>query len=237
MKLSMLAAIAAVSLVGAPALAADQAFDDRIDGLARTWAHVNYEVRDKSAQATEAAKLATEAETLAKQYPNRAEPLVWEAISTATEAGAKGGMEGLALAKSARGLLERAEKINPAALGDGSVYTSLGSLYAQVPGFPIGFGDAGKARAYLTKALAANPSGVDSNFFYGDFLIRQGDYAGAEVALQRAVNAPVRPGRESRAQGAGRRAFGDRAEKGARLGSIDTGAQRRRTSSFSDNIT
>ncbi|WP_426015011.1 tetratricopeptide repeat protein [Caulobacter sp. DWR2-3-1b2] len=196
MKLSMLAVIAAVSLVGAPVLAADPAFDGRINGLARTWAHVNYEVRDKSAQATEAAKLAADADALAKQYPNRAEPLVWEAISTATEAGAKGGMGGLALAKSARGMLERAERINPAALGDGSVYTSLGSLYAQVPGFPIGFGDAGKARAYLTKALAANPSGVDSNFFYGDFLIRQGDYVGAEVALQRALNAPARPGRE-----------------------------------------
>ena len=196
MKISLLALISAVTLTAAPALAADPAFDARIDGLARTWAHVNYEVRDKSAQATEAAKLAAEADAMARQYPNRAEPLVWEAISTATEAGAKGGMGGLALAKSARGMLERAEKINPAALGDGSVYTSLGSLYAQVPGFPIGFGDAGKARAYLTKALAANPSGVDSNFFYGDFLIRQGDYAGAEVALQRALNASARPGRE-----------------------------------------
>jgi tetratricopeptide (TPR) repeat protein len=196
MKSSMLAVVAAVCFASAPAFAADPAFDARIDALARTWAHVNYEVRDKSAQATEAAKLAAEADAMANQYPNRAEPLVWEAISTATEAGAKGGMGGLALAKSARGMLERAEKINPAALGDGSVYTSLGSLYAQVPGFPIGFGDAGKARAYLTKALAANPSGVDANFFYGDFLMRQGDFVGAETALQRAINAPARPGRE-----------------------------------------
>ena len=196
MKLSILAVVAAAALTATPALAADPAFDARIDGLARTWAHVNYEVSDKSAQAAEAAKLAAEADAMAKQYPSHAEPLVWEAISTATEAGAKGGMSGLALAKSARAMLERAEKINPAALGDGSVYTSLGSLYAQVPGFPIGFGDAGKARAYLTKALAANPNGVDSNFFYGDFLVRQGDYVGAEAALQRAVNAPARPGRE-----------------------------------------
>jgi tetratricopeptide (TPR) repeat protein len=196
MKNSMLTVVAAVCFAGAPAFAADPAFDARVDGLARTWAHINYEVRDKSAQATEAAKLAAEADAMAKQYPSRAEPLVWEAISTATEAGAKGGMGGLALAKRAREMLERAERINPAALGDGSVYTSLGSLYAQVPGFPIGFGDAGKARAYLTKALAANPNGVDANFFYGDFLMRQGDYAGAETALQRAINAPARVGRE-----------------------------------------
>ncbi|PTS87062.1 MULTISPECIES: tetratricopeptide repeat protein [unclassified Caulobacter] len=192
---SALALAAAVVALAQPALAGDP-LDSRIDALARTWAHVNYEVKDKSAQANEAAKLAAEADGLARQNPRRAEPLVWEAIATATEAGAKGGMGGLALAKSARDMLERAEKLNPAALGDGSVYTSLGSLYAQVPGFPIGFGDAGKARAYLTKALAVNPNGVDANYFYGDFLIRQGDYAGAETALQRAINAPARPGRE-----------------------------------------
>lgn len=192
-RLVLAAALGALAL---PAFAADPAFDARIDGLARTWAHVNYEVKDKAAQATEAARLAAAADALAKQYPNRAEPLVWEAISTATEAGAKGGLGGLALAKSARGLLERAEKINPAALGDGSVYTSLGSLYAQVPGFPVGFGDPKKARAYLAKALAANPRGVDANFFQGDFLMRQGDYAGAAAALERALAAPARPDRK-----------------------------------------
>jgi len=192
-RLVLAVALGALAL---PAFAADPAFDARVDGLARTWAHLNYEVKDKAAQANEAARLAAEADVLAKQYPNRAEPLVWEAISTATEAGAKGGLGGLALAKSAKGLLERAEKINPAALGDGSVYTSLGSLYAQVPGFPVGFGDPKKARAYLAKALAVNPRGVDANFFQGDFLMRQGDYAGAAAALERALAAPARPGRE-----------------------------------------
>ena len=98
-------------------------------------------------------------------------------------------------------LLERAEQLNPRALGDGSVYTSLGSLYSQVPGFPIGFGDPGKARAYLQKALAINPNGVDPNFFYGDFLFRQGDYAGAVKALERAMAAPPRPGRAVADQG------------------------------------
>ncbi|MGH1560338.1 hypothetical protein ACRAWD_27225 [Caulobacter segnis] len=48
----------------------------------------------------------------------------------------------------------------------------------------------------MQKALAANPSGVDANFFYGDFLMRQNDYAGASKALQKAMAAPARPGRE-----------------------------------------
>lgn len=186
----------AAALTATAALADPPALDSRIDGLARGWAHANYEIRDNTARATEAARLAADAASLARQYPNRAEPLVWEAIATATEAGAKGGMGGLSLAKSARVLLEQAERINPAALGDGSVYSSLGSLYAQVPGFPLGFGDPVKARAYLQKALAANPNGIDPNFFFGDFLSRQGDHAGAVKALERAVAAPPRPGHD-----------------------------------------
>ena len=179
------------------ALAADTpAFEGRVEGLAKAWAHANYEIADPGAKGKAAATVAVQAEGLAKAYPDKAEPLVWEAIATATEAGAKGGLGGLALAKSAKALLERAEHINPAALGDGSVYTTLGSLYAQVPGFPVGFGDPAKARAYLTKALKVNPNGIDPNFFYGDFLARQGENAGAVRALERALAAPARPGRE-----------------------------------------
>ncbi len=181
---------------GAARAAEPGGFDQRIDALARSWAHINFEVHDKAAQATQAESLVRECDALAVQAPARAEPLVWEAIAEATEAGAKGGLGALGLVKSARAHLEQAERLNPAALGDGSVYTSLGSLYAQVPGFPIGFGDAGKARRYFQKALAANPDGLDANYFYADFLMREHDYAGAIRALDRALAAPARPGRE-----------------------------------------
>jgi tetratricopeptide (TPR) repeat protein len=188
-------ALAVAATLATSAFAAPT-FDASLDGLARGWAHANYEIQDNGAKASEAARLAAQADALARQNPGKAEPLVWEAILLATEAGAKGGLGALPLVKQSRDLLERAERINPKALGDGSVYTSLGSLYSQVPGFPIGFGDPSKARAYLGKALALNPNGIDPNFFYGDFLYRQKDYAGAENALKRALAAPPRPGRE-----------------------------------------
>lgn len=197
MKLApLLMALTLGLTAAAPAFARDAAFDARVDGLAHAWDHANFEIHDKAAQAAAAAKVAAQADALAHQFPARAEPLVWEAIALATEAGAKGGLGGLALAKEARALLERAEHINPAALGDGSVYSSLGSLYAQVPGFPVGFGDPAKARAYLLKGLAANPNGIDTNFFYADYLVRQGQYAGAVKALEKSIAAPARSGRE-----------------------------------------
>ena len=186
-------------LIATPSLAAPgdaSRFDAQLEDLANRWAQVNFEVHDEAAKMDDSARLASQADALARQNPGRAEPLVWEAIATATEAGAEGGLGALALAKTARRLLERAERMDPAALGDGSIYTSLGSLYGAVPGFPIGFGDRDKARAYFRKALAVNPNGIDPNYFYGDFLIRQGDVAGGIRALERALAAPRRPGRE-----------------------------------------
>jgi predicted Zn-dependent peptidase len=77
----------------------------------------------------------------------------------------------------------------------GSAYTSLGSLYYQVPGWPLGFGDDAKARELLDTALALNPDGIDPNYFLGDYLYRQRDYDGARKALEHALKAPARPDR------------------------------------------
>lgn len=197
MRKTLIALTAFAALAGA-AIAGAASADDlstRVETLARTWDHVNYETAG-AAKVAQAAALAGQADALARQFPGRAEPLVWKGIALSTEAGAKGGLGGLALAKEARASLEQAETLNPTALGDGSVYTSLGSLYYQVPGFPVGFGDKAKARAYLAKALAANPAGLDPNYFMGDFLYQQGQYADAAKALQKALAAPPRPGRD-----------------------------------------
>lgn len=158
--------------------------------LSERWAAIKYQMPERQReQALEG--LAAEAESLAKSEPGRAEPLVWQAIIVSTLAGEKGGLGGLSLAKQAKRLLERAEAMNPDAL-DGSIYTSLGSLYYQVPGWPIGFGDDDKARGYLEKALALSPDGIDANYFYGDFLLHNSEYRPAVEAFEKALQAPPR---------------------------------------------
>ena len=132
-----------------------------------------------------------------------AELRIWHAIVLSTWAGAKGGFGALGLVKEARTELETALRLDPRAL-DGSAYTSLGSLYYQVPGWPVGFGDDAQAEKLLKQALAINPGGIDPNYFYGDFLSRQKRYAEARTALEQALAASDRPGRES--ADAGRRA-------------------------------
>jgi Tfp pilus assembly protein PilF len=74
-------------------------------------------------------------------------------------------------------------------------YTSLGTLYFNVPGWPLGFGNDEKAEKLLLTALAINPDGIDSNYFYGDYLFNEDRYLEAEKFLLRAQAAPKRPSR------------------------------------------
>ena len=193
MKYPLLAlALMAAPLATASVARAD-ACDDRVRGLQQSWDHVNFEV-PQGVRAAEMARLNTQAGAVVAQCPNRAEPLIWDAIITASEAGLKGGLGALGLVREARTELEQAERINPRAL-NGAVYVSLGSLYAQVPGAPIGFGNRERARTYLQRALAMAPNDIDANFFMGDLLVREHDWADAGAYLQKAIDAPARPGR------------------------------------------
>ena len=163
-----LAALLALPLYAAQ----DATLDNDIAQLQMKWDVVNYSTaNDKQDEAFK--DLEKEADVVVQRHPNMAEPLVWKAIILSSHAGATGGLGALGKVKEARRLLVSAEALNPRAL-DGSIYTSLGSLYYQVPGWPIGFGNDEKAEEYLQKALDLNPNGIDANYFYGDFLLDPG---------------------------------------------------------------
>jgi tetratricopeptide (TPR) repeat protein len=139
--------------------------------------------------------LAAKAHQTTESFPNRAEPLIWEGIIDSSLAAEKGGLGALGLVKQARSLYERAIQIDGNAL-DGSAYNSLGVLYYKVPRWPVAFGDKAKAAELLQKALAVNPQGIDPNFFYGEFLAETDRRDEAIVYLERALQAPARPGRQ-----------------------------------------
>ncbi|RYY75755.1 MAG: hypothetical protein EOO52_08720 [Gammaproteobacteria bacterium] len=170
---------------------ADEASD--IQKLQTRWAEIKYKTA-KNEQEKSYAALAEEAEHL-RNASTSSPYLIWEAIIRSTYAGAKGGLGALDQVKQAKKLLEQSIKTDPSAL-NGSAYTSLGTLYYQVPGWPIGFGDEKQAKTMLLKGLSYNPDGIDSNYFYGDFLLKQKQYPEALAALEKALIAPPRPGRE-----------------------------------------
>lgn len=188
-------AVAALAGIGLASLAHAGPFEDELAAIQHDWAAANYSMQDRSAKVAAFEKLVARATAFAEANPDRAEPLVWQGIVYSTFAGAKGGLGAMGLAKKARAALEAAEKMDPAVL-DGSVYASLGTLYAKVPGWPIGFGDDRRAEEYLKKALEVNPHGIDPNYFYGEFLLEHGDRDRAVTYLERGLQAPPRPGRE-----------------------------------------
>ncbi|QOY92740.1 hypothetical protein IM543_14120 [Massilia sp. UMI-21] len=187
-----IAALAAALLLGAAPAWAGPAED--VARMQQGWEQIKYQT-PTNRQEAEFERLLAESEQLAARNPGNPDVLIWYAIVESTYAGAKGGLGALKHVKNARKTLEQALAINPNALS-GSAYTSLGSLYYQVPGWPIGFGDKAKADEFLRKGLSVNPNGIDPNYFYGDYLYRKGDLEGAEHYLRKALQAPARPGRK-----------------------------------------
>lgn len=173
--------------------------DDDIAALQHGWAHAYYTAPEPQKNAAFEA-LESRAASVVSQYPGRAEPLVWEAIVQSSHAKFAGGLTALQLIKKARDHLLDAEKIDAKAL-DGSIYTSLGSLYAKAPGWPLSFGDRKKAKEYLEQALVINPAGIDPNFFYGELLVAQGDAQGGRSRFEKALQAPDRAGRADADEG------------------------------------
>lgn len=171
---------------------ADETTD--IHTLQTRWAEIKYQTPQADQEKAFVA-LVAEAEHLRKAN-NSAPYLIWEAIIRSTYAGAKGGLGALDEVKQAKKLLEQAIELDPTAM-NGSAFTSLGSLYYRVPGWPVGFGDDKKAREMLLKGLSYNPDGIDCNYFYGDYLLDQKQYTQAIAAFEKALQAPPRPGRES----------------------------------------
>jgi len=182
----LIAAVAA--LVSAPAFADD--FATGLAAIQQEWAVANYQTTDKAARSAAFATLVEHAKAFREQHAAHAEAVAWEGIVLSTYAGEVSAMSAMKYAKAAREALERAERLDATALA-GGIYASLGALYSKVPGGFIGFGDDELADQYFHKALAVDPNGIDNNYFYGEFLLDQGDYAQARTVLEHALAAPA----------------------------------------------
>ncbi|QTR54167.1 MULTISPECIES: tetratricopeptide repeat protein [Thiothrix] len=163
--------------------------------LQQEWARIKYQLSGKDAKLQAIHALEETAAQAVAANPNSAELLIWQGIILATDAGIVKGMSALGNVKQAKALFEKSLQLNPTAL-DGSAQASLGSLYYQVPGWPVAFGDDTKAEEHLKAALKINPNSIDANYFYGDFLLQAKRYDEAVTYLNAALNAPDRPGRQ-----------------------------------------
>lgn len=191
MKLVKVLVASAIILFSSTYVLAD-AIED-VTQLQANWAVANYSLKD-DAQKNAFEVLLKQAETAVMANTESVDVLIWQGVIKASYAGIKGGLSALSLVKSAKVDFEKALTMDEMAL-QGSSYTNLGVLYYKVPGWPIGFGDDGKAKKYLDKALTIDSAGIENNYFYADYLIDQREYAQAESYLLKAQHAAVRPNR------------------------------------------
>lgn len=158
------------------------------------WAKNKYLIADAGESKRKMDALGVEADAFAARFPDHVEALIWDGIITSERASMANPISALSLAKRALALLEKAEAMDPMVL-DAGAPTSLGVLYYRVPGFPIAFGDAKKARRLLMEAVKNAPTSMDAHYFYGDFLNEQGEYAKAATELRLVLSMPPHPDR------------------------------------------
>ena len=165
--------------------------NDSLQDIESEWAIIHYNTPDKK-QEIAYNKLYKKVTHLAKEYPNKAEPLIWEAIIKACNADHINAVEALENIHDAHDLLQEAIKRDPAALG-GSAYVTLGALYYMTPLWPIGFGDENVAKYMFENAIKINPEGLESNYFYAEFLLSLNQLDEAEKYYKKAISIPSRP--------------------------------------------
>lgn len=180
-----------LTLAGAP--------DADVVNLRTQWAKAKFET-PRGNQLAALEKVISEADALNNQYPGDPRVMVWYATALSSYAQLKGGMGVLPRVKKARALLEDALTKQPR-VENGFGYGVIGAMYARVPGWPVAFGDKKKARAFLQAAVKIDPNGSDSNYYYGDFLADNGEFAEAKKHLDIAKNAPIRKGYEIQDKG------------------------------------
>lgn len=173
-----------------PALVWADTLELAVQKIESEWARIHYSVA-KEQKGAAFKQLLIELKVIQTQYPDQAELIIQQAIIVASNADNISPFSALQAIHQARDLLLRAIELDFGA-SEGAAFVTLGSLYYQVPGWPIAYGDNGKARAMLEKALAINPNTIDANYFYGDLLVTLGKPEEAMIYFRRALAIPVR---------------------------------------------
>jgi tetratricopeptide (TPR) repeat protein len=162
----------------------------QVQSIESEWAKIYYS-HPKHAKITAYQALLNKVDAIAKQHSDSSEIIFWQAVLLSSVAEYQNSYAALKSVEKAKNLLHKAISIDPST-ANGSAYVTLATLYAFVPEWPIAFGDTEKAEELFRQALKINPNGIDTNFFYGNYLISQNKIDTANEYYKKALDAPVR---------------------------------------------
>jgi len=160
-----------------------------VDRIAAQWAELKYQAEKDPNRLDRTLALERETAALLAATPGSADLMYWRSNVLCFAAELVRSSKSLAMVREGRDLLLAAAQLQPQS---SSIKASLGSIYYEVPGWPISFGNNAKAEQYLKEAVALDPDGMDSNFFMGDFLLQRGKGRDAIAHLEKAAAAAQR---------------------------------------------
>jgi cytochrome c-type biogenesis protein CcmH/NrfG len=165
-----------------PAVAA-VTLDGAVARLGDGWATLKYQTGKDPGKLAKVRALKEEAVRLSEEFPDAPALFYWRAQILCLEAEIMHSGGSLDRMRDARRMLETAERLDP---GSSRVKSLMGSIYYEVPGWPLSFGSDKKAAKYLREALVLDPEGMDPNYFMGDFLLGDGHAVDALIYLEKA---------------------------------------------------
>ncbi len=162
----------------------------KLHEIEKAWA-TNYYEKSTRQQSQNYPNLIDKTQKLLSENPDNAEIKIWLAILLSTYAEFQDPFSALSSLDKAKSLLETSIREKPGAL-EGAAYITLGTLYYMTPSWPISFGNDEVAESLLKKGLKHSPYGLDSNYFYADFLLNQNRKKEAIKYFIKASQAPIR---------------------------------------------
>lgn len=169
---------------------------DQLAAIAHAWDAARYESDDDAEQLTDFRLLEVQTTELVRACPDDPRPRIWLGAILGAEADNVDLITGLQRAGEARDILLPLEDAALDSTDRATLETLLGALYAQAPPFPISFGDRNRAELHFQRALRADPSGIEPNYYYADFLYGERRFDEARRAYDAVLRAPPRPDRD-----------------------------------------
>jgi len=170
------------------------AYGQPLSDLIQTWEKANFQL-EGDAQKVAFDSLLEKAAVLREDHDQSAAHMLWAGIIEASYAGEIGGLSALGHAKQAKKDFEAALELDSASV-KAAALGSLAALYSKVPGWPIGFGNAKKARALFEQAENEGANSLDFYVMYAEFALDQNDTMLARRLLEKAEMVPTRPDRQ-----------------------------------------
>jgi tetratricopeptide (TPR) repeat protein len=163
-----------------------QPLPDDVARIRDAWADLKYRHEGDPQRLAKSKALEGDAAAAVQSHPDSAAALFWQANVLCLTADIMHSMASLGPVHQAEQLLEKAAKLDPKS---SDIEAMIGTIYHEVPGWPISFGSNGKATAHLRRALDLDPDGVDANYYMGDFQLSGGHVADAVQYYEKALAA------------------------------------------------